>query len=160
MAKRIWTVLMLLTVLFGLGAARADREVRLPESKYRIMVPDGMEYDGPGEGEDDAAFALVSTELGLDISFFRFENPNGASLQAIAEGLAESIDNTEIRSFGGMEMIVFQGTDPADPPETAMKCISYVFLDGDAVQMVSFWYANQEAADLTAQIITSITYGE
>ena len=36
MAKRIWTVLILLTVLIGLGAARADREVRLPESKYRI----------------------------------------------------------------------------------------------------------------------------
>ena len=38
-----------------------------------------------------------------------------------------------------------------------MKCIGYVFLDGDAAQMICFWYAGQTAADLTAEIIGSIT---
>ena len=38
-----------------------------------------------------------------------------------------------------------------------MKCIGYVFLEKDAAQMICFWYATQEAADLTAKIMESIT---
>jgi hypothetical protein len=38
-----------------------------------------------------------------------------------------------------------------------MKCVAYVLLDGEAAQMVCFWYANQNAANLSEKIISSIT---
>ena len=156
--KRLMCGMMVLAlVLLCMGGALAEQEVQLPESSYRLTVPDGMEYDGPGDIPDDAAFAWVSGELGLDIQFFRQPNDGGAALQAMADVIIGDGVDAEIRRINGIDMIAYRVADPQDPPEQGMKCIGYVFLDGDAAQMLCFWYAKQEAADLTAEIIGSIT---
>ena len=146
---------ILLAVLF-IASAAAEQTVRLPESRFALMIPDGMEYDGPGDIPDDAAFAWVSGKLGLDIQFFRQPNDGGAALQAMADVIIGDGVDAEIHRINGIDMIAYRVTDPQDPPEQGMKCIGYVFLDGDAAQMICFWYATQEAADLTAEIIGSI----
>ncbi len=156
--KRLMCGMMVLAlVLLCMGGALAEQKVQLPESSYRLTVPDGMEYDGPGDIPDDAAFAWVSGELGLDIQFFRQPNDGGAALQAMADVIIGDGVDAEIRRINGIDMIAYRVADPQDPPEQGMKCIGYVFLDGDAAQMICFWYATQEAADLTADIIGSIT---
>ena len=81
--KRLMCGLTVLALtLLCLGSALAEQKVRLPESSYCLKIPDGMEYDGPGDYPDDADFAWVSEELGLDIQFFRRANDKGATLQA------------------------------------------------------------------------------
>ena len=149
------TVLALM--LLCLGSALAEQKVRLPESSYCLKIPDGMEYDGPGDYPDDADFAWVSEELGLDIQFFRRANDKGATLQAMADILIGDGIDASIYRINGIDMVAYRVQDPQDPPEKGMKCIGYVFLDGDAAQMICFWYAGQTAADLTAEIIGSIT---
>ena len=157
MKRLMCGIMVLALVLLCMSGALAEQKVQLPESSYRLTVPDGMEYDGPGDIPDDAAFAWVSGELGLDIQFFRQPNDGGAALQAMADVIIGDGVDAEIRRINGIDMIAYRVADPQDPPEQGMKCIGYVFLDGDAAQMICFWYANQEAADLTAEIIGSIT---
>ena len=159
MKKRMCGLMALLTVLLCVCTATAEQKVQLPESTYSIKMPDYMEYDGPGEEPDDACFAWVSEKVGLDIQFFRTPNDRGATLQAMLEVLSgdDQIEEAQIWPINGIDMIVYRVTDPQDPPGKGMKCIGYVFLDGDAAQMICFWYATQEAADLTAEIIGSIT---
>ena len=149
MKKAGCAILTALWTLLCLGGALAEQKVQLPESSYRMTIPDGMEYDGPGETPDDARFAWVSAEMGLEIDFFCRQNPNGVSLQAMAEVLVGEEIDTQIRRINGVDMIVFRTTDPGDPPETAMKCVGYLLEDGEKVQMICFWYATQEAADQT-----------
>ena len=156
--KRLMCGIMgLALVLLCMSGALAERKVKLPESRYSLTIPDGMEYDGPGELSDDSLFAWVSAKLGLDIEFFRQKNDKGKTLQAMADYIIGDGVDAGIYRINGIEMIAYRDTDPQDPPEKGMKCIGYVFLDGDAAQMICFWYANQEAADLTAEIIGSIT---
>ena len=149
------TVLALM--LLCLGSALAEQKVRLPESSYSLTLPDGMEYDGPGDIPDDAAFAWVSEDLGLDIQFFCRANDRGATLPAMTDVLTGDGIDAAVYRINGIDMIAYRVIDPQDPPEKGMKCIGYVFLDGGMAQMICFWYANQEAADLTAEIIGSIT---
>ncbi len=156
MKRLMCGIMVLALVLLCMSGALADQKVQLPESSYYLAIPDGMEYDGPGDIPDDAAFAWVSGKLGLDIQFFRQPNDGGAALQAMADVIIGDGVDAEIHRINGIDMIAYRVTDPQDPPEQGMKCIGYVFLDGDAAQMICFWYATQEAADLTAEIIGSI----
>ena len=157
MKKRMCGLAVLVLVLLCMSSAMADQKVQLPESDYALTIPDGMEYDGPGEIPDDASFAWVSEELGLDIQFFRQTNDRGVALQAMADAIIGEGMDAEIYRINGVEMIAYRVSDPQDPPEKGMKCVGYVFLDGNAAQMICFWYANQNAANLTAEIIGSIT---
>jgi len=156
MKRLMCGIMVLALVLLCMSGALAEQKVQLPESSYYLTIPDGMEYDGPGDIPDDAAFAWVSGKLGLDIQFFRQPNDGGAALQAMADVIIGDGVDAEIHRINGIDMIAYRVTDPQDPPEQGMKCIGYVFLDGDAAQMICFWYATQEAADLTAEIIGSI----
>ena len=157
MKRRLCGMAALILALMSIGCAMADQKVLLPGGSYSLMIPDGMEYDGPGVSPDDAKFAWVSAELGLDIEFFCEPNEKGAALQAMAEVLAGDGIDTRINRIGGIDMIVYQVTDPGDSKDSGMKCIGYVLEDGKNVQMICFWYATQEAADWTARIISSIT---
>ena len=157
MKRLMCGIMVLALVLLCMSGALAERKVKLPESRYSLTIPDGMEYDGPGELSDYSLFAWVSAKLGLDIEFFRQKNDKGKTLQAMADYIIGDGVDAGIYRINGIEMIAYRDTDPQDPPEKGMKCIGYVFLDGDAAQMICFWYATQEAADLTADIIGSIT---
>ena len=136
------------------GSAMAEQKVYLPESRYSLTLPDEMKYDGPGvTAGDDAEYAYVSAALGLEIDFFLHDNSNGSTLEGMAKGLKESGQETSIRRISGVDMLVYETTDPTD----GAPCIGYVLLDGNRVQEICFWYYNQQAADLTETIISSIT---
>ena len=160
MKKLVCTILTVLLATALAGGALAEQRIRLPESSYTLAIPDGMEYDGPGESPDDARFAWVSEKLGLDIEFFCQSNEKGVPLKAMAEVLAGDGIETTLQRIAGIEMIAYHTSDPGDLPGKGMKCVGYVIQDGSNVQMICFWYANQEAADLTAEIISSIKDGD
>jgi hypothetical protein len=155
--KKTLSTLLALILLLCLGTATADQKVTLPDSRYSLTLPDGMEYDGPGEGSDDARFAYVSESLGLDIQFFRESDSKGATLQTMTDVLIAKGVDAAVYRISGVDMIAYRVTDPQDPPQKGMKCVAYVLLDGEAAQMVCFWYANQNAANLSEKIISSIT---
>jgi len=157
MKKRMCSLTALLLVLLCVSGALAEQKVQLPESRYSLKVPDGMEYDGPGDLPDDAVFALVSEKLGLDIQFFRQTNDAGKTLQEMTDTIIGLGVDAEIHRISGIDMIAYRDQDPADPPEKGMKCVAYVFLEENAAHMICFWYTTQEAANLTAEIISSIT---
>jgi len=156
MKKVLCLVLALvLAVLFG-GSALAER-VDLPQSGYCVTIPDGMEYSGKRDETDDVDFVWLSYQLGLEIQFAHAKNDRDVSLEAMATVLREDGYDAEIRRVSGINMIVYEGMDPDDDPAEAMKFITYVFLEGDMAQQICFWYANQKAADMTLEIIESIT---
>ena len=157
MKRLMCGIMVLALVLLCMSGALAEQKVQLPESSYYLTIPDGMEYDGPGDIPDDAAFAWVSGELGLDIQFFRQPNDGGAALQAMADVIIGDGVDAEIRRINGIDMIAYRVADPQDPPEKGMKCMTYMLEDHGKVQMICFWYAGQEAANRTADIIASIT---
>ena len=158
MKKLVCMILVGMLLAVFAGSALADQKVKLPSSSYSVTIPDGMEYDGPGQRPDNAKFAWISEQMGLEILFACGKNNRGATLEAMATVLrSENGMDAEIRRIAGIDMIVYQGTDPDDDPSTAMKFIAYVFLDGNMAQEICFWYANQSAADRTAEIIQSIS---
>ena len=148
-------LLALLLALAATPAALADQQVRLPDSAFTLTLPDWLEYDGPGDSPDDALFAYVSEKHGLDIQFFR-EPARDATVRTMAEVLIRDGMDASVERIGGIDMTVYRVVDPQDPPEQAMQCIGYVFLDGETAWMIVFWYADQAAADETAEIIRSI----
>ena len=156
MKKQLCVIVAAVLMLLMMSCAMAEQTVRLPESSYRLTLPDGMEYDGPGQGSDDARFAYVSASLGLEIDFFLHDR-KGAGLEEMADIMRDQGMDAAIYRISGIEMIVYRVSDPGDPPEKGMKCVGYVLTDGAHIQELCFWYANQKAADLTATIINSIT---
>jgi hypothetical protein len=148
---------MILALCFGAGAEGIT--VRLPDSAYSVTVPEGMIYDGPGEGADTSQFAWVDEKIGLDIIFFCYDNA-GVDLWTAAEKIRDLCENVGIYLISGIEMLVYELTDPGDPPGEGMRCIAYTFQEGNLMQEICFWYATQEAADRTAEIIESITKKE
>ena len=154
MKKRLGCMVLAMLLLVC-GCAAADEQIQLPDSRYMLTIPDGMTYDGPGEGDDTAKFAYVSEKLGLDIEFFSYD-ANGWKLKDMAETLREQGTDAEMRKIAGIEMIVYLVTDPDDPPQKGMNCIGYVLKDKDVIVEICFWYATKKAAKLTEEIIGSI----
>jgi hypothetical protein len=158
--KRIVCLLTAAALMLGMGGALAEQKVGLPESRYSLTMPDEMQYDGPAEGTvpgDDARFAYVSKDLGLDVHFFCYDRPAGTELKALAEQLRKNYEDVAIYVISGIEMIVYRVADPESPPEKGMKCVGYVIPEEGKFQEIVFWYANQAAADRSAEIIATIT---
>ena len=79
--------------------------------------------------------------------------PVDSEHSAIFQSLVgEDGNEIEIRDVNGIEMVCFRVTDRED----GAPCIGYVFEDGDWMIEIDFWYATQEAADRTTEIISSI----
>ena len=157
MRKRLCLMMAAVLMLLTMSCAAAEQTVFLPESSYRLTLPDGMEYDGPDVGSDNAKFAYISAQTGLEIDFFLYDR-NGAALEdMVAPLLEQGIDEADLWTVNGITMIVYRANDPTDPPQKGMKCIGYVLEDGNKIQQICFWYATKEAAQLTETIIASIT---
>ena len=74
------------------------------------------------------------------------------TLQQRAEAQAAKGSDVEMRTVNGIEMLVYRVTDEAD----GAPCIGYAFMDGTQTIEIFFWYATQEAADLTRRIMETI----
>ena len=150
--KKAACLLICIVLLFGFAAG--EQTVVLPESRYIIDVPDGMEYSAPEAG-DLGVHAYVSETLEMDYrSDLREETAFGQaeSLRETAETLAAGGADVEMREVNGIEMLVYRVTDETD----GTPCIGYVFEDGDRIIEIFFWYATQEAADAAKAVMESI----
>ena len=148
-----WVCLVLAVLLLAGCCAMAEEKVQLPDSRFFITLPDGMEYDGPGQLDGDAfAFAYAGKSLGLDISFLSYD-AKGTELISLLQGVMEKSEEAALYQIAGQEMIVYRTTDPTD----GARMIGYILKDGDHLVEIIFTYANQAAADMTEQIIQSLT---
>ena len=154
--KRVAGILLAVALAVAMGgSALADQKVRLPESSYCLTLPDGMQYDGPGGSGE--SFAYVDDKTGLDIAFFCYDS-RGKTLEAIAPEIRDQCDSVSIRQIrDGIQVLAYEVRDPDDPPQKGMKCIGYVLEDGNRFQEICFWYATQDAANMTKTIIESIS---
>ena len=155
--KRGFALLICIALLFSCAAA--DQTVALPESRYVIDIPDSMEYSEPQDG-DYGIHAYVSDVLEMDYLSYPLEDTaapeSSESLQDRAKKLAEAGRDVELRQVNGIDMIVYRITDEAD----GTPGIGYVLEDGGTVVEVIFWFATQEAADLSQSIIETIRINE
>lgn len=153
MKKRV--CLVLIGILLLGCCAQAEQTVILPNSHYELLVPDWMEYSDPVDG-DQGVEAYISKDLEMDYISYTKEQ---AAERGLKDTLKESArflnDNgmkAELRKVQGIEMLCYRVQDEAD----GAPCAGYVFLDGDWLIEVDFWYATQEAADTTRTIMESI----
>lgn len=140
---------LICTVLL-LGSAAAEQTVVLPESRYVIDVPDDLKYS-PAEDGDEGIEAYISDTLEMDYCSYPTAE-DAPTLQERAEKLAADGTDAEMRTVNGIEMLVYRVTDEAD----GAPCIGYAFMDGTQTIEIFFWYATQEAADLTRRIMETI----
>ena len=145
----------LVFVILLAGCASAEQEVLLPGGRYAIDVPDWMEYSEAVDG-DAGVDAYISKDLEMDyISYQKAEMVRlgmPETLQETAEQRAEKGSKIELRKVNGIEMLCFRLVDEED----GTPCIGYLFEDGDLLIEIDFWYATQEAADMTKTIMESI----
>ena len=148
-------VSLFICVILLCGAALAEQTVSLPNSRYTLILPDGMKYSMP-EPEDYGMAAYTSETLEMDyVSYLKADAVRqgmSETLQETAESLVSSGEEAELREVNGVLMLIFRMTDEAD----GAPGIGYVFEDGDWIIEINFWYATQEAADETERIISSI----
>ena len=137
------------------GSAAAETEVLLPGSSYRLTIPDGMQYSEPREG-DNGTYAWYSDRLEIDYvrtpKMQLFDPDDERTLQRLAEIRTDAGIDVEIREINGIGMLVSWVTDEAD----GTPGISYLFFDGNWAEEVFFWYAGQEEAEVTAEVMMSI----
>ena len=146
--KKLFCVILLCCLICSV--AQADQAVQLPESTWRLLVPDGMVYDPPMEGED-CAFAYVSETLEMDV----FRYPAGEmTLLDLAQQLVSIGQEAELRSVNGIEMLCYRTVDES---LDQAPCIGYAMRDGDGMIEICFWYSTQEAGDLTEQIMYTLS---
>ena len=150
--KRI--VCFLVCAMLAGSCALAEQQVKLPNSRYVIDVPDWMRFK---EDEQYPEIHAYTSEM-MEIDYTSYpreaalaQDPTG-SLRKTAEALAAAGGEAELREINGIEMICFRTVDDAD----GAPCIGYVFEDEGWMIEVDFWYATQEAANLTETIISSI----
>lgn len=153
--KRLTGLVICLVMLFGCAAA--EQSVTLPKSRYVIEIPDWMRYSSSDAEEAyKGVEAYVSEMLEIDYTAYpkaTLIGPGAAgSLREVAEVSAAKGNEVELRSINGIEMLCFRTMDESDKA----PCIGYVFVDGEWIVEVDFWYSTQEAADLTTSIISSI----
>ena len=155
--KRTMGLLACLLLLFG--CARAERTAELPNCRYVIEIPDWMRYS-EAEEEYNGVEAYVSEMLEIDYTSYPLETligPGAAgSLREVAEASAAKGNEVELRKINGIEMLCFRTIDESDKA----PCVGYVFVDGDWIVELDFWYSTEEAAKLTTQIISSIHISE
>ena len=155
--RRAALIIISLCLVAVIGCAAAEQSVKLPKSKYVIEIPDWMRYSNADEEEAyKGVEAYVSEMLEIDYTAYpktTLIGPGAAgSLREVAEVSAAKGNEVELRKINGVEMLCFRTMDESDKA----PCIGYVFVDGEWIVEVDFWYSTQEAADLTTQIIASI----
>ena len=151
--KKVFAALVCLMLLSG--CAQAERSVALPHCGYVIEIPDWLRYSEAEEGYNGVE-AYVSEMLEIDYTAYpktALIGPGAAeSLREVAEASAAKGKEVELRLINGIEMLCFRTMDESDKA----PCIGYVFVADEWIVEIDFWYATQEAADLTTSIIASV----
>ena len=152
--KKIIGLVICLMMLGGIAAADQTVEL-LPGCRYVVDIPDDMEYESP-ESSENGVETYFNNELEMDC--FCYPKSEAVSL-GMAETLKETVKalaekgwEAELRKVNGITMVCVRMKDESD----GAPGIGYIFEDGDMMIEIDFWYATQEAADMTRTIMESI----
>ncbi len=149
------TVLLLLltTLLCGTALAdtvlKRDTEAMLPDGVHLLTLPAGMVSQLPASDETDLK-GIFLREPDLEMLVYAYP-AKGATPQSLAEALVEAGRTAEVREIAGESFLVYQDRDEED----GTPCVGYSYLYRDWIIEISFFYASQEAADLTTAIMES-----
>ena len=153
--KKIIGLVVCLMMLVS-GFAMADQTVELlPGLGYVVDLPDDMEYVSP-EASENGVETYFNNDLEMDC--FCYPKSEAENL-GMAETLKETVNvlkekrwEAELRKVNRITMVCVRMKDESD----GAPGIGYIFEDGDLMIEIDFWYATQEAADRTVQIMSSI----
>ena len=150
--KRIICLTVCAVLLAGCAAAET---VTLPNSRYVIDVPDSMVYS-PAVDTDYGMEAYYSETLEMDYASYPVSQATELGMpetlrEAAEDRAAQGLD-VELRKINGIETLCYRVKDETD----GAPCIGYVFIDGEWMVEIDFWYATQEAADMTKAIMETI----
>ena len=138
--------ILLCLCLMG-GTAGAD--AMLPDGLHRLTLPAGMVSQTPDADETNLK-GIFLREPDLEMLVFAYP-ANGATVETLAESLAEAGREAQVRQISGELFLVYQDRDEAD----GAPCVGYSYLYKDWMIEISFFYSTQEAADLTKTIMES-----
>ena len=149
------TISLIISLVLLFSTAAAEQTVALPESRYVIDLPNEMKYSAPDQ-KDNGVQAYISDTLEMDYLSYSLEEAAAlgisGNMQETAELLAAGRAEVEVYEVNGIEMLVYRLADDAD----GAPGIGYVFADGNSIIEVIFWYATQEAAEMTKTIMETI----
>ena len=132
--KKLFLILMALALVCSCQNPTPVQLEMEAYAKAHIANPDSYKFDYMGVEKE-----------------YKYVNDLYTYRQGLEEQAAKGSD-VEIRTVNGIEMLVYRVMDEAD----GAPCIGYAFVDGTQIVEVFFWYATQEAADLTKRIIETI----
>ncbi len=127
----------------------AETETLLPDGKHRLLLPEGMIFQQPAANETDLK-GIWLLEPDLEMLVFCYD-AGDITEQDLAQKLVDAGRNAEVRRIGEQDFLVFQDVDESD----GAHCIGYAFLAEGKMIEISFFYATQEAMDLTKTIMES-----
>ena len=140
---------LLAGLLLSGGCLAENQQVTLPDGKHSVIIPEEMIWQEPAPSEKDLkGIFLLPPDLEMHVYFYEAGN---ATVRTLAEALAEAEREAEVREIAGTEFLVFQDQDEAD----GTRCVGYAYISEDRMTEISFFYATQAAADLTASIMES-----
>ena len=153
----VWTAALLLILCGGAAAENQGsltyqipgQEIRLPDGIHFLTIPADMEYQQPADDETDLK-AIYLREPELEMLIFEYE-AGESTVQDLAERMRAAGLEAQVREIGGESFLVFQDRDEAD----GAPCIGYSYVANGRMTEISFFYATQEAMNLTVGIMES-----
>ena len=142
-------MLAALMLFAATGAMAEGQKILLPDGTHTLTIPEEMSSQEPSSDEKDLKGIYL---LPPDLEILVYAYPaQGVTVQVLAEALVEAGRQAEVRDIGGTDFLVFQDRDESD----GAYCVGYGYVAGEQLVEISFFYATQAAADLTAVIMES-----
>ena len=151
--KRVFQTVLLLTAVvfaFCMGTGTAEgTEIQLPDKVHFLKIPENALFQAPDPDETDLkGIYLLPPDLEMEIFAYEMQE---VTVWSLAEALTNAGQDAQVREIAGMEFLVFRDMDEAD----GANCIGYGYIQDGQMIEISFFYATQDAMDLTKIIMES-----
>ncbi len=143
---------LLLACLLICPAALADVDYLLEDSGLTLTVPDAMTEQEPEEDDDeDLLLACVNDDETLLMLIFCTE-AEGLTLDDVQEILSEdgTVSLYGVTIINGVETVYALGE------EDGSAYVAYFHVSGAALTQFMFWYMDEEAANLSGEIMATL----
>lgn len=143
---------LLLACLLICPAALADVNYLLEDSGLTLTVPDAMTEQEPEEEDDeDLLLACVNDDETLLMLIFCTE-AEGLTLDDVQEILSEdgTVSLYGVTIINGVETVYALGE------EDGTAYVAYFHVSGAALTQFMFWYMDEEAANLSGEIMATL----
>ena len=143
---------LVLACLLICPAALADVDYLLEDSGLTLTVPDAMTEQEPEEDDDeDLLLACVNDDETLLMLIFCTE-AEGLTLDDVQEILSEdgTVSLYGVTIINGVETVYALGE------EDGTAYVAYFHVSGAALTQFMFWYMDEEAANLSGEIMATL----